>query len=329
MKVAYLIHSYETNGPRYRVLQYLPYVKQAGIETSVHCLKRTWREKLAFYRTLDRYDVFYIHRKLFLPFEFWLIRRRARTIVYDFDDAIMYRSSGAKSPHSFSRRLRFEYMMKRVDGVIAGNRFLGREALTHNPNVEVVPTAIDLTKYRLKPSTVTPGAVTIGWLGSRSTLKYVGLLKGPLGEVYRRCPEMRFKMVCDRFAEGLGVPVVEKRWAEAEEEADLQSFDIGVMPLADDLWSRGKCGLKILQYYGVGVPVVCTPVGVNEDIVEDGVNGFWARTEEEWADRLLRLGRDPALRHEMGLKGRKKVEEAYSVEANAPRIIAMLKRLGS
>jgi glycosyltransferase involved in cell wall biosynthesis len=101
------------------------------------------------------------------------------------------------------------------------------------------------------------------------------------------------------------------------------------MPLSDDLWSKGKCGLKILQYYGVGVPVVCTPVGVNRDIVQDGVNGFWAQNETQWESRLLRLIEEEALRKEMGLRGRKTVELSYSLEVNGPRILNILKKVSA
>ena len=99
------------------------------------------------------------------------------------------------------------------------------------------------------------------------------------------------------------------------------------MPLFDDLWSQGKCGLKILQYYSAGIPVVCTPVGINRDIVEDGVNGFWAQNEDQWGNRLLKLIQEDGLRKEMGLRGREKVEECYSLKVNAPRLFSVLKKV--
>lgn len=114
---------------------------------------------------------------------------------------------------------------------------------------------------------------------------------------------------------------------QEEEGADLESFDIGVMPLADDLWSRGKCGFKIVQYYGVGVPVVCTPVGVNRDLVENGGSGFWAETQDEWIRSILKLMQDDGLRKEMGVKGREKVEREYSLQVNAPRLLGVLRKV--
>ena len=327
MKVAFLIHSLEVNSCRYRVLQYLPYLKEKGIDVSTHFYKRNWVEKLKFYNTLGQYDILYIHRRLFPPLEFWYVRKKAKKIIYDFDDALMYRSSGSKSPYSFSRRIRFASMMKHVDFVVAGNQFLQSEVLPYNTNVEVIPTSVDLSHYSLKEGFHSEVPMIIGWLGSSSTLKYLKSLLPTFEKLYQEYPHFQLKMVCDHFLESEHVPMIKKRWSSEEEQSDLGSFDIGIMPLSNDLWSQGKCGLKILQYYSVGIPVICTPVGVNRDLVEDGVNGFWARDEEEWKKSILKLIKEEGLRKEMGMKGRKTVERAYSLEANAPRILDVLSRV--
>lgn len=329
MKVAFLIHSLEVNSCRYRVLQYLPYFKKEGVDLSIHFYKRKWLDKQKFYNTLGQYDIFYIHRRLFPPMEFWYIRKKAKKIIYDFDDALMYRSSGSKNPYSFSRRARFAYMMKRVDFVIAGNQFLKSEVLPYNPNMEVIPTSIDLSRYTCKEDFHPKEPVTIGWLGSSSTLKYLRPLLRTFEKIYERYPKFRLKIVCDQFLDSERVPIIKKQWSSEEEESDLKSFDIGVMPLSNDLWSKGKCGLKILQYQSVGIPVVCTPVGINRDMVEDGVNGFWAKNEREWEERLLKLIKEEEVRREIGLQGRKTVERAYSLEVNAPRIIDVFKRVSA
>lgn len=327
MRIAYLIHSLEVNSCRYRVLQYLPYLKKNGVEASIHFYKRGWLEKIIFYNTLGQYDILYIHRKLFPPLEFWYIRKKVKKIVYDFDDALMYRSSSSKSSYSFSRRYKFSYMMKRADFIIAGNQFLKSEVLHYNPNVTIIPTSIDLSHYPLKDNWHQKGPITIGWLGSGSTLKYLKAIMPVLENLYQRYPHFQLKIICDQFLEGMRLPVIKKLWAEEEESSDLRSVDIGIMPLSDDLWSRGKCGLKILQYQSVGLPVVCAPVGVNRDIVENGVNGFWAENETQWEDRLLKLIEGEALRREMGLRGRMTVEQSYSLEVNGPRILSVLKKV--
>jgi glycosyltransferase involved in cell wall biosynthesis len=324
MKVAFWIHSLEVNSCRYRVLQYLPYFRQQGVGASIHLYQRPWLDRMKFYNTLGEYDILYVHRRLFHPLEFWYVRRRAKKIVYDFDDALMYRSSSSKNPHSPSRRMKFTIMMKGMDFVVAGNQFLRSEVLRTHSNVEVIPTSIDLSRYHVKGGFEHAGPVIVGWLGSSSTLKYLKNLLPVLEELYAQSPTFTLKIVCDQFLDSPRLPVVKKPWSAEEEEGDLQSFDIGVMPLSDDLWSRGKCGLKLLQYFSVGVPAVCTPVGINRDIVQDGVNGFWARDEGQWKDRLFTLIHDEGLRREMGVRGRKTAETGYSLEVNAPILLRVL-----
>jgi len=327
MKVAFLIHSLEVSSCRYRVLQYLPYLREKGIDVSIHFYKRKWLNKLKFYNTLGQYDILYIHRRLFPPLEFCYIRKKAKKIIYDFDDALMYRSSGSKSPYSFSRRVKFAYMMKRVDFAIAGNQFLKSEVLAYHPNVEVIPTSIDLSRYSLKEDFHQEGPITIGWLGSSSTLKYLKSLLPTFEKLYQEYPYFQIKMVCDQFLESDHVPMTKKRWSLEEEESDLKSFDIGIMPLFNDLWSQGKCGLKIIQYQGAGIPVVCTPVGVNRDLVEDGVNGFYAMTPKEWEEKLSLLIKNSELRERMGREGRKRILKNYTHQACAPRLFSILDRV--
>jgi glycosyltransferase involved in cell wall biosynthesis len=143
----------------------------------------------------------------------------------------------------------------------------------------------------------------------------------------QRYPQTELKIVCDIFFDCKQIHVVKMTWSLEKEVADLQSFDIGVMPLVDDPWSWGKCGLKILQYQGVGLPVVCTPAGINRDLVEDGVNGFWAMTPAEWEGKLSLLIEDARLREKMGRKGRRRVLEHYTIQACAPRLLSIFERL--
>lgn len=327
MKIAFLIHSLEVNSCRYRVLQYLPYLKKQGVEVYLHFYQRRWTDKLKFYNTLKNYDLLYLHRKLFSLPEFCYIRKNANKIIYDFDDALMYRSSGSKNPHSRSRRLKFAFLAKRVDWIVAGNQFLKSEALRYNSNVEVIPTSIDLSRYSMKEDHCQDGRIVIGWMGSSSTLKYLKGLTPVLEDLFVEFPNICLKIVCDNFFDLPKMPVIKKRWSQEEEVEDLKSFDIGIMPLSNDLWSQGKCGLKILQYYSVGLPVVCSPVGVNKDIVQDNENGFWAQNWEEWKRSLSKLIQDETLRKSFGRKGRMAVEQSYSLEINGPRLLEILRKV--
>lgn len=323
-RIAFLIHHPEAASCRYRVLQFIPYLKKEGLEVSTHLFKHRMEDKWKFYKSLGIYDILFVQRKLFSPIEFLYIRQKAKKIFFDFDDAIMYRSPSSQNPYSLSRRIKFAFMMKRVDWVIAGNEFLKSKALYYNPNVIMIPTSIDLSRYTLKKNYDPSKPITIGWFGSKSSLTFFRLLVPIFENIFKQKRNIQFKMVCSEFIDSPRVPLIRKKWSLAEEVEDLKSFDIGVMPLGNDLWSRGKCGLKILQYNSVGIPAVCTPVGINRDIIRDGVNGFWAETDAQWEDRLLTLAKEKDLREEMGLKGREIVERHYSVEANAPLFLSTL-----
>jgi len=327
MKVLFLIQGHTVAASRYRVLQYLPYLESQGVEATVSLYPSNLRDNFRFFNDLSQYDIVFLQRKRFNQPRLALLRKRGKRIIYDFDDSVMYRNSKAKDPVSQTRRRRFVQMIKASDFVIAGNEFLKKEVLPFNSEVEVIPSPIDQERYPLKDYPIKKEGVTIGWIGDHGSIHYLEKMRPIFERIGQRYPQAELKIVCDIFFDCKQINVVKKTWSLEEEVADLQSFDIGVMPLMDDPWSWGKCGLKILQYQGVGVPVVCTPVGINRDLVEDGTNGFWASTPEAWAEKLSLLIKDPLLREKMGREGRRRVLEHYTIQVCAPRLFSILERL--
>lgn len=326
MKVLFLIQGYQVAASRYRVLQYLPYLQSKGVDATVSLYPGTVRENFRFFNSLSQYDLIFLQRKRFSQPRLGLLRRRAKKIVYDFDDSVMYRNSTREDPVSDTRRRRFVQMVKASDFVIAGNEFLKDQVLPFNSNVEVIPSSIDGGRYDPKDYSLKKG-VTLGWIGDHGSIHYLEKMKPVFEEVGKRYPHAELKIVCDIFFDCDRMKVVKKEWRSEEEVTDLQSFDIGLMPLIDDPWSWGKCGLKIIQYQGVGVPVVCTPVGINRDLVEDGVNGFYAMTPDQWVEKLSILIEDASLREKMGREGRERVMERYTVQACAPRLFSIFRQL--
>jgi len=263
------------------------------------------------------------------PLEFYWIRRRSAKIIFDLDDAVMYRSSSSDRPHSFSRRCKFRWMVKGSDAVIVGNEFLKEEVLKvdRKKKVFLIPTPIDTSLYPEKKSISESPEVILGWIGTKGNLKYLRMLESVFENLAKRFPNLRLKIVSNDFYDSSFLPVIKKPWRLEDENQDLISFDIGLMPLQDDLWSKGKCGLKIIQYLSVGVPVVCSPVGINGDIVKDGRNGFWATSPQEWVDRLATLISNPALRLKMGREGIETVEKGYSLSVNSEKFFQALQSL--
>jgi len=248
-------------------------------------------------------------------------------LIYDFDDAIMYRDTWKGRQSSLKRRWAFARTARRVDWVIAGNEYLRNLALDHNARVSVIPTPVPVNQYPIKDYGHVTTTVTLGWIGSQSTLNYLDLIKEALGILADQFPSLRLKIVSDKFIHIDKIPLEKKKWQSDEEVSDLHSFDIGLMPLSDDLWSRGKCGFKILQYMAAGLPVVCSPVGVNREIIENGVQGFWAETQEQWVEKISALIMQPELRKQMGLEGRKRATGHYSLTANQPHFLKVLHSL--
>jgi glycosyltransferase involved in cell wall biosynthesis len=328
MNIIFLTH-FSDQGHRFRVEQYFPCLQAHGIEATWHPLRGSLKKKFLLYRGLPRFDVVIIQRRLLSPLEFYWIRRRSTKILFDLDDAVMYRSSSSHRPHSFSRWLKFRWMVKGSDAVTVGNEFLKEEVLKvdRKKQIFLIPTSIDTGLYPEKKSLSESPEIILGWIGTKGNLKYLKKLEPVFESLAKRFPNLQLKIVSNDFFDSSFIPVIKKPWRLEDENQDLISFDIGLMPLQDDLWSKGKCGLKIIQYLSVGVPVVCTPVGINGEIVKDGRNGFWATSPQEWVDRLATLISNPALRLKMGQEGIETVEKGYSLAVTSEKFLQVLEGL--
>jgi glycosyltransferase involved in cell wall biosynthesis len=185
--------------------------------------------------------------------------------------------------------------------------------------VTVIPTTIDTEKYRVPPRTEKSGPPVIGWTGSYSTVQHLDTLRGTLKRLAER-ESFRLRVIGTPTYDFPSVDVEAMPWRAETELDDLAAIDIGMMPLPEDRWSKGKCGLKALQFMALGIPTVCSPVGVNTDIIQDDQNGFIAGTEDEWVDKLSRLLRSHELRQRLGQAGRFTVEQKYSAITQTPRV---------
>jgi glycosyltransferase involved in cell wall biosynthesis len=328
MRIIFLTHSSD-QGHRFRVEQYFPYLIAHQVEPKWQPLSGSWKERLILYRQLPFFDVVCIQRRLLSPFEFYWIRKKSSKVLFDLDDAVMYRSSSSPRPHSLSRWLKFRWMVKGSDVVTVGNQFLKSQVLKVDPEkkIFVIPTSIDTNLYPRKKKISNHEEIILGWIGTKGNLKYLKKLEPVFESIRQRFPRVKLKIVSNDFYDSPYLPVVKKPWKLEDENEDLISFDIGLMPLDDDLWSKGKCGLKIIQYLSVGVPVVCTPVGINPDIVQDGENGFWATNHQEWVERLSNLIQNQELRYQMGLKGIETVEREYSLRVTSEKFFQVLESL--
>jgi len=270
----------------------------------------------------------YVFREaaLFGPSIFERVVHRLKVpLVFDFDDAIFlrYRSPANGWLSLLKAPGKTRTICRLASHVIVGNKYLAEYARTFNRNVTIVPTTIDTDAYRVGAVRETAVPV-IGWTGSYSTVQHLDLLRRVLSELARRAP-FRLRVIgpSDYRLDGVGVEVLP--WRSDTETQDLAEADIGIMPLPDDPWSRGKCACKALQYMGLGIPAVCSPVGINSDLIRDGENGFLANTPEEWITKLTLLLQSTRLRQKLGLAGRKTVEDRFSANSQVPRVHAVFR----
>jgi len=313
---------------RYRLAAFRPWLEQAGHTLELRPLPHGWWSRWWLFQRLRGACVI-LQRRLLPGWQLALLRRRARLLVFDFDDAVFLRDSySPKGIHHPGRLRRFAATVRACDAVIAGNSFLADQAQQwlSSPRCHVIPTCVDPDRYcPINQLRQDPG-VELVWVGSSSTLQGLEAIRPLLEDVGRQVPGSRLKLICDRFFALRHLPVIECSWTAAGEAAEMARADVGISWIPDDLWSRGKCGLKVLQYMAAGLPVVTNPVGVHADMVRHGETGFLARTPAEWVAAIRRLTQDPELRRRMGQAGRRRLESEYSVAAGAARWINVLNR---
>jgi glycosyltransferase involved in cell wall biosynthesis len=334
---------------RYRFLQYLPGLRQAGVDVTVSRLlsddyvealysrrRYGWPSILGGYlRRLRellsgrRFDLLWIEGELF-P---WapaiaerLLASAGTPYVVDYDDAIFHRydQHASRIVRGLLAR-KIDVVMRRARLVVAGSDYLAQRAVAAGASrVERLPTVVDHERYLTPERVRRHGAFALGWIGSPSTQHYLETIREPLAQLTRAgvCivvigahPSFRIE----------GVDLTLVPWTAETELQELGSLDVGMMPLIDDPWSRGKCGFKLIQYMASGLPVVASPVGENCRIVQEGVTGYLCSTPQQWVDAVLRLRQDGALRERMAMEGRRRVELEFSVQSALPRLGAWLR----
>jgi len=260
----------------------------------------------------NRYDCAVVYGEL-LPFVPHLIESRllALPYIYDFDDAfyLKYRKSGLLSPILSGK---FEGLIRQASVVTAGSKVLLEYAQEFNTDVRLLPTVVDTVRYYVLDNKKDEGHFTIGWIGSPTTAIYLEIIKSPL-EILGQEKPVKLIVIGGKAPEIEGIEIEEHQWQEENEIECINRFDVGIMPLADNEWARGKCAFKLIQYMACGVPVIGSTVGANLEVVNSS-SGFLAATDEEWLIALRTLMNDPVLRHRMGRNARERIETHYSLD---------------
>lgn len=329
---------------RLRYLQYLPTLTDAGLQVHVQALfddatlatryrrgsysvgTALWcfAQRLTALRTRQQFDVLWIEKEALPWWPLWAEAALLRGVPYvlDYDDAVFHTYDRHRL--AIVRRLlgrRLDGLMRHATLVVGGNDYLAQRARDAGaPWVEVLPTVIDLKRYPSPHPTPMTGRTmpTVVWIGSPSTARYLHLLKTPLQRLAQRAPFVLRVIGGDVMLPGVQVECLP--WSE-DTEVDLMAMaDVGIMPLLDTTWERGKCGYKLIQYMACGLPVVASPVGANRHLVREGIDGFLANDHATWVNRLEQLLKDANLRMTLGSAGRQRVEQHYCLQVTAPRL---------
>ncbi len=283
-------------------------------------------------RRANKFDLIFIQREALLLGSSYFEKQfyKRNKVIFDFDDSIWLLDTSPENK-------KFEFLknpdktkinITHAHCVIAGNSFLANYAKQFNPNTIVIPTTIDSDFHKPKPELRNKEKIVIGWSGSISTIKHFEIAIPALKEIQAKYPnKIEIHVIGQGSYSHPEFNVINKNWSVKTEVDDLNCFDIGIMPLPNDEWVKGKCGLKGLSYMACGVPTIMSHVGVNSEIIRHGENGFLATSQREWVDYLSQLIENTDLRHKLGNAGREKVVQNYSVNANKVKYLEVLNSL--
>ncbi|MCX5655711.1 MAG: glycosyltransferase family 4 protein [Planctomycetota bacterium] len=310
---------------RQRIEPYLAPLAERGIQTEVVTLANCpWTRRGQMLRA-TAFDGVLLHRKTLS----WLDARHLASVhrlIYDFDDAVMFQARAPQRPHG-ERQRRFTRTVRLADLVIAGSPILaGHADLAGAWESEVVPTGLDARRFAPKQDYGKAGAARLVWIGSASTLKQLEPIRPALDAIGRAVPGATLRVIADAELRLDGLRVENVPWSYEAEGRLLAECDIGIAPLPDTPYTRGKCGFKVLQYMAAGLPVVTSPVGVNADYVRPEETGLHAATAEEWVAAVRRLAGDPALRERMGCAARELVLREFDFAVLAPEVCDLIER---
>ncbi|MGV0953518.1 MAG: glycosyltransferase family 4 protein [Fluviibacter sp.] len=332
---------------RVRLAQYVQGLAEIGIELKIHSLlddayvrsrfegralplasilSSAWRRFRLLMRN-QSFDAAIVHCELFPLFPGWLERALLKIpYVYDFDDAFFLRyRTGRLAGLRHLLGDKFDTVIRSAAVVTAGNQFLREYASGLNVNVVQLPSVVDTSAYRPMTKSFCSNQFTIGWVGSPSTAVYLDQMVVPLATLAAEAP-IRFVVIGGKAPSIPGVEILELPWIADNEVELINEFDVGVMPLPNDEWAKGKCAFKLIQYMACGVPVVASRVGANADVVSDEC-GFLADDEDCWTTALRLLRDRPDLRVQMGAAARQRAVAEYSIERNLPVLADVIRKV--
>jgi glycosyltransferase involved in cell wall biosynthesis len=292
---------------RLRIQDHLDYLNNQGISCNVQQLPRKTFHRWKLFKTSAQYDTVLIHRKCLNFWDAAVLSRFCPKIIFDYDDAIMYSATKPESNLTNHFRL-FKRTARMMDIMIAGNEYLAGYARRYCNHVHILPTGLDTRAYQDESVQRNRNEIRLAWIGSKSTLPYLAELRPVLEQIGKAHENVVLRIIADEFFNLKHMTVQKHPWSLDNQVADLTECDIGLSPLPDNRFTRGKCGFKMLQYFAAGLPVIASPVGVNEKFIKESHAGILAFTSSEWKEAIEKMVKGIAVYRQLGQQGKKYVQ---------------------
>lgn len=321
--ILFISKGYQASSTRYRALQYFPNFIAEGWQPKHITISGGFIPVFKALIAAKNADVIILLRKTFPYPIFWMLRKLSKKLIFDFDDAIFCNPDGT---YSKTRMNRFKSTAAKCDYIFAGNDYLATEARKFNSAVTVIPTSVDMHKYDIRRTNKSKNLELV-WIGSSSTKKYLEEIIPILEDTVRYVPNLQLNVIADfaLFSKHLNIRNV--FWTEQSEALELSIADIGIAPMPEDNWTKGKCALKVLQYMAAGLPVISSPSGVNAYVVEDGVSGYLVSDNNQWNKIIIQISKDKSALNQMGLHGRRRVITEFSIDVVFRKFITIITKL--
>ncbi|WP_291330257.1 glycosyltransferase family 4 protein [Desulfovibrio sp. UCD-KL4C] len=315
---------------RFRVLPFVEHARKEGHNVDWKRIPKAFHKRLAFFLTIPRNTIVILQKKLLTGFQLALLKSRSSTLVFDFDDALWTSHPsvpiGPKRDRTDNRNaVLLKKTCLKADLIVAGNNYLSNYIKSFNQEIEIIPTPLDTDKYHPPETRDKEKTPIVGWMGTSCNLFF---LPDVLKSLSAKVPPSRISIISDKpLPKNIAGLAEFEKWSGENEVKQLQNIDIGLMPLTDDDYTKGKCGFKLLQYMACGAVPLASNVGFNVEIIEHGVNGFLINNHDEWAKYVELLSNDSYLRHAMAKKARETVEEKFSLIPLAKKLWARLEKI--
>ncbi|MGA2069767.1 MAG: glycosyltransferase family 4 protein [Sedimentisphaerales bacterium] len=324
MKLLIISNNTDRSSFKERIAVYLDTLRDNGINCTTEVLPASLLARRKLFKSSREFDGVFLHKKKLSFLDAFFLRRCCKKLIYNFDDAVMYDQNNP-SRNSLLRFMPFRRTVRLADMVLVGSRYLAEHALKFNSNVEILPLGLKVNLYNITPPAKTDDKIRLVWIGSESNLKYLEQIKPVIEAVGSRFPNVVLRIIGDTFFDMPNIPVEKLKWSEQTRGLGLVTSDIGLAPLPDDRFTRGKCSFKVLEYAAAGLPVVASPIGTNAEHIRQGVTGFLAENADQWLEKISLLVRTPQLRASMGMQGRQFAQQ-FDVAVIGKRLAGIIKK---